>query len=161
MPAPLIALRPMSTGEFQRYLKPAIRGYAQMHIRAGDVEPKHALRRAKADYAGLLPKGLASPGHHLYTITLVEGGKRIGMVWFEIKQRHGKRKAFIFDFAIDKAQRGKGRGTQAMSVIEQQAKVLGALAVDLHVFGHNTAARGLYEKCGYRYMGMQMSKDLY
>ncbi|HYL88590.1 MAG TPA: GNAT family N-acetyltransferase [Burkholderiales bacterium] len=161
MPAPSIALRPMTPGEFQRYLKPAIRGYAQMHIRAGDVEPKQALRRAKADYAQLLPKGLATPGHHLYTITLADNGKPIGMAWFELKQRHGKRKAFIFDFAINKAQRGKGFGGQSMSAIEQQAKVLGAVTVDLHVFGHNLAARGLYEKCGYRYTGMHMSKDLY
>lgn len=135
----------MTAGEFQRYLKPAIQDYAKMHIRAGDVDPKKALGRAKA----------------LYAITLVEDGKTVGMVWFELKQRHGKRKAFIFDFAIDKAQRGKGFATRAMPAIEQQAKVLGAVAVDLHVFGHNIAARGLYEKCGYRYTGMHMSKDLY
>lgn len=131
----------MTPGEFQRYLKPAIRSYAKMHIRAGDVDPKKALGRAKAEYAELLPKGLASAGHHLYAITLLEDGRTLGMVWFELKQRHGKRKAFIFDFAIDKARRGKGFATQAMSLIEQQAKVL-------------------YEKCGYRYLGMQMSKDL-
>src|SRR5438477_8270958 len=132
-----------------------------MHIRAGDVDPKKALKRAKARYAQLLPKGIASPGHHRYAMTLAEGGKPSGMVWFELKERHGKRKAFIFDFVIDKAQRGKGVGTQAMSVIEQQARVLGAMAVELHVFGHNIAARGLYEKCGYRYTSMHMSKDLY
>ena len=161
MPAPLIALRPMTSGEFQRYLKPAIRGYAQAHIRAGDVDPKKALGRAKRDYAELLPQGLASPGHHLYSITLVDTGRVIGMAWFELKQRHGRRKAFIFDFAINKAQRGKGFGAQAMSTIEQQARVLGAVVVELHVFGDNLPARGLYEKCGYRYTGMHMSKDLY
>ena len=161
MPAPLIALRPMTATEFRRYLKPAIHGYAQLHIRAGDVDPKQALKRAKADYAQLLPKGIATPGHHLYTITLAANGKAMGMAWFELKQRHGKRKAFIFDFAIDKAQRGKGFGAQAMCAIEQQARVLGAVVVDLHVFGENMAARGLYEKCGYRYTGMGMSKDLY
>lgn len=160
MPASLIALRPMTAGEFQRYLKPAIRGYAQMHVRAGDVDPKHALQKARAEYRELLPKGLASPGHHLYAITRTADGRAIGMVWFELKQRHGKRKAFIFDFAINKAQRGKGFGGQSMSAIEQQAKVLGAQAVDLHVFGHNVAARSLYEKCGYRYTGMHMTKDL-
>ena len=70
-------------------------------------DPKYALKRAKADYAELLPKGIASPGHHLFTITLADGGKPIGIAWFELRRRHGKRKAFIFDFAIDKAQRGK------------------------------------------------------
>ncbi len=161
MPAPLVALRPMTPGEFQRYLKSAIPAYAQAHLRAGDVEPKQALRRAKADYAELLPEGTATPGHHLYTITRVEDGKPIGMLWFELKLRHGKRKAFIFDFTIDKAQRGKGYGAQSMAVLEQQAKVLGAVTVDLHVFGDNTVARALYEKCGYRYTGMHMAKELY
>jgi len=150
----------MTAMEFQRYLKPAIRGYAQLHVRAGDVDPKQALKKAKADYAQLLPKGIASPGHHLYAITRAEDGKPIGMAWFELKQRHGKRKAFIFDFAIDKAQRGKGFGAQAMSAIEQQARVLGAVVVELHVFGENLPARALYEKCGYRYTSMRMSKDL-
>ena len=161
MPAPLVALRPMKAGEFQRYLKSAIPGYAQAHIRAGDVDPKKALRKAKAEYAELLPKGIDSPGHHLYTITLAEDDKPIGMLWFEVKQRHGKRKAFIFDFMLDRSRRGKGLGAHAMAALEQQAKVLGVAAVELHVFGENMAARGLYEKCGYRYTSMHMSKDLY
>lgn len=160
MPAPRLALRPMKAAEFQRYLKSAIPGYAQAHIRAGDVDPKQALRKAKAEYAALLPDGLASPGHHLYAITLSQGGKAIGMVWFELKQRHGKRKAFIFDFMLEKAQRGKGLGTQSMAALEQRARVLGAEAVELHVFGDNLAARALYEKSGYRYTGMHMLKDL-
>jgi ribosomal protein S18 acetylase RimI-like enzyme len=161
MSAPLVALRPMTAAEFRRYLKPAIRGYAQLHLRAGTVDPKHALRKAKEQYAELLPKGLASPGHHLYTITLAANDKPAGIAWFELKQRQGKRKAFIFDFAIAKAQRGKGLGTHAMAAIEQQARVLGAVAVELHVFGENLPARGLYEKCGYRYTSMHMSKDLH
>ena len=161
MPAPLIALRPMTAAEFQRYLKPAIRGYASLHARAGTWLPKQALRKATKAYAELLPKGLASPGHYLYTITMADSGKPLGIAWFELKQRNGKRKAFILDFAIEKAQRGKGLGTSAMSAIEQQASLLGAVAVDLHVFGENVAARGLYEKCGYRYTGMHMTKDLY
>jgi len=49
----------------------------------------------------------------------------------------------------------------AMAAIEQQARVLGAVAVELHVFGENLPARGLYEKCGYRYTSMHMSKDLH
>ena len=161
MPLPAIALRPMTAGEYRRYLKPAIRGYAQAHARAGTWPAKQALRKATEAYADLLPNGLASPRHHMYTIALADSGKAIGIAWFELKQRNGKRKAFILDFAIDKSQRGKGFGAQAMSAIEQQAKILGAVVVDLHVFGDNLRARALYEKCGYRYTGMHTSKDLY
>ena len=161
MTAPLVALRPMTAGEFRRYLRVAVPGYARAHIRAGDVDPKRALKKARAEYAELLPKGVTTPGHHLYAITLAEAGKAIGMLWFDLKQRHGKRKAFIFDFALDKAQRGKGLGRQALAALEQQAKVLGAVAIGLHVFGDNAAARALYEKCGFRYSSMHMTKDLY
>jgi GNAT superfamily N-acetyltransferase len=129
----------MTTIEFRRYLKLAVPAYARDHIRAGDVDPKKALAKAKAEYAELLPKGVATPGHHLYTIVLSENDKAIGMLWFDLKQRHGKRKAFIFDFRLEKAQRGKGLGRQALAA----------------------AARALYEKSGFRYSSMHMTKDLY
>ena len=89
-----------------------------------------------------MPKGIASPGHHLYAIRPAQGGKAIGMAWFELKQRHGKRKAFISDFRLEKAQRGKGLGRQALAALD-------------------VAARALYEKSGFRYSSMHMTKDLY
>ena len=46
-------------------------------------------------------------------------------------------------------------------MLEQQAKILGAVSVGFHVFGDNAAARALYEKCGFRYSSMHMTKDLY
>ena len=64
------------------------------------------------------------------------------MLWFDLKQRHGKRKAFIFDFRLEKAQRGKGLGRQALAALD-------------------VAARALYEKSGFRYSSMHMTKDLY
>lgn len=155
-----IALRPMSTAEFARYLDTAIPEYARAHIRAGDVDPKKALGKAKAEYAELLPKGVATRGHHLSTITLADGGVPIGMLWFGVKQRHGKRKAYIFDFRLDKAQRGKGLGRKALAALEREARRLGAIAIDLHVFGANVVARALYESSGYRCMHMNMTKVL-
>ena len=132
----------MTMIEFRRYLKLAVPAYARGHVRAGDVDPKKALAKAKAEYAELLPKGVATPGHHLYTIVLAENDKAIGMLWFDLKQRHGKRKAFIFDFRLEKAQRGKGLGRQALAALD-------------------VAARALYEKSGFRYSSMHMTKDLY
>jgi len=86
----------MTTTEFKRYLRLAVPEYARGHVRAGDFDPKKALAKAKAEYAELLPKGVATPGHYLYTIALAENDKAIGMLWFD------------FRFRLDKAQRGKG-----------------------------------------------------
>lgn len=61
-------LVPMTQSEFDSYLERAVPEYAQAHIQAGDCEPGEALILAQADYASLLPVGLATPGHHLFTL---------------------------------------------------------------------------------------------
>jgi RimJ/RimL family protein N-acetyltransferase len=160
MTPPRIALRRMNASEFKRYVKAAIPEYADAHIRAGDVDSKEALKKAKKEYAELLPKGVATPGHHLYTITIAHSGAPVGMLWFDLKHRHGKIRSFIFDFRLDEAFRGKGLGRQALELLEQQARILGAVLVGLHVFGDNLAARNLYERSGFRCASMTMSKEL-
>lgn len=160
MPPTAIVFRQMTADEFGRYLEKAIPEYADMHLRAGNVVPENSLKRAQEDYASLLPQGLATPGHHLFAVTAADGGASLGMCWFEIKQRAGRTKAFIYDFYLEEAQRGKGLGRQFMDELEQRAAALGAVSIGLHVFGDNLSARALYEKCGYRYADMQMTKDL-
>jgi len=44
--------------------------------------------------------------------------------------------------------------------VEERAIELGAASVELHVFGHNPAARALYEKVGYETMSVVMAKRL-
>ena len=155
-----IAFRPMNVEEFERYLERAIPEYADMHLRAGNVAPEDSLKRAQKDYADLLPQGVATPGHHLFTFMAVDGSASLGMCWFEIKQTQGKTKAFIYDFYLEEAHRGKGLSRQVMDEVERRASTLGAVSIGLHVFGDNLAARALYEKCGFRYGDMQMIKDL-
>ena len=53
-----------------------------------------------------------------------------------------------------------GYGTQALRAVEERASELGAASVELHVFGHNPAARALYEKVGYETMSVVMAKRL-
>ena len=147
----------MSTDEFRRYLEPAIRGYARAHQRAG-LSARRAIAHAKREYAELLPKGVESPRHFLYSI--LHEGKSVGMTWFELQRKAGKRKAFIFDFQIKPSARGKGFGRRALRALEREAKRVGAQRVGLHVFGYNLRARALYETSGYRYTSMHMSKSL-
>jgi len=148
----------MSAEEFRRYLEPAIRGYARLHQRSARLTWKKALWVARRDYAQLLPKGLKSPRQFLYSF--VHEGRTVGRVWFELKRKDGRKRAFIYDIALNPAQRGKGLGRKALRAFEQEAKRLGAQAVGLHVFGHNIRARTLYETSGYRYTSMHMSKSL-
>jgi ribosomal protein S18 acetylase RimI-like enzyme len=153
----MVSLRPMSSDEFRRYLGPAISSYGRMHHRAG-IPLRRAMARARKDYAQLLPKGLKSPGHFLYSF--LHRDKAIGMAWFELQRKEGTKKAFIFDINLKPAERGKGLGRKALRALEREARRLGAQAIGLHVFGHNRRARALYESSGYRYTSMHMSKAL-
>ena len=148
----------MAEKEFRSYLEPAIRAYARMHQRAGGLTWRRALARARKDYAELLPRGLRSARQFLYS--LVHESKPVGMTWFELRRKQGKRTAFIFDFQIARAQRGKGLGREALRALEGEARRLGAEEVGLHVFGSNLRARALYETSCYRYTGMHMRKPL-
>ena len=148
----------MTQSEFDEYLDRAVPEYAQAHIEAGDVDPDRALERARDDYVALLPAGLRTDNQHLFSIYAPGRSLPIGMVWFEIRERDGRKSAFIYDFRIDESQRGKGYGKETLARVDEQLKSMGARSVSLNVFGHNHRARALYEKHGFKVTGIGMRK---
>ena len=156
----MVKLVPMTDAEFARYLETAIEGYAQAHIKAGDCDAAEALELAQADYASLLPEGLASPDQYVYSVFDEASGARVGMVWFALRERRGKRSAFIYDFVIREEHRGKGYGAQTLAAVDRTVEAMGVTRIALNVMGYNTAARSLYEKHGYEIAGIGMTKRL-
>ena len=82
------------------------------------------------------------------------------MLWVAAETRQGKTRAFVYDFAIDEAHRRQGYGEQAFRALEDKVRALGLDSIALHVFGHNHAARALYEKLGYVTTNINMEKKL-
>ena len=148
----------MTQAQFETYLERAVPEYAQAHIDAGDCDPEDAVERARGDYVSLLPAGLKSENQFLYAIFANGRGEPIGMVWFEMRDNDGRKSAFIWDFRIDESQRGKGYGRETLARIDEHLKALGARWVSLNVMGHNQRARSLYEKHGFRVVGIGMRK---
>ena len=86
-------------------------------------------------------------------ICLVEGDRHIGNVY--LKQIDWvARHALLAVFIGDLAHRSKGYGTAAIRLMTQHAfGDLGLLRLHLPVLADNTAAAGVYEKCGFRVEG--------
>jgi len=84
----------------------------------------------------------------------------VGALWFAAEEREGGPWAFVYDVRIDNAYRRRGYGTQALEALEEEARELGLPRIALHVFGHNHAARAMYEKLGYEVVDLLMSKTL-
>ena len=160
MPPIAIKSRPITADEFERYLERTIPEYADAHLRAGNVTPEESLAKAQEQFAKLLPQGLATPEMHIFMAVAADTGASVGLFWLEIKQKQGKMKGYIYDFYLDPSLQGKGLGRPLLDELERRAAALGAVEIGLHVFGDNLAARALYEKCGFRYTGMQMTKEL-
>jgi ribosomal protein S18 acetylase RimI-like enzyme len=150
----------MSEATYQAYLEVTVREYAEDKIKAGNWQPEEALERSAQEFRKYLPDGVATKGNTLYDVEDEALGIKVGMIWLGRIMQGTKPAMFIYDFAIDEAHRRTGYGKQAMLAAEVQAKALGYDTIALHVFGHNHAARALYEKLGYEITNVNMAKKL-
>jgi ribosomal protein S18 acetylase RimI-like enzyme len=155
----MVNLAPMTESEFQAYLRPAIKEYAQEHVTSGHWRADEAIEKSAEEFRQLLPDGLASPDQHLFSIKN-ERDEHIGMLWFAVTDRGGKRGAFVYDVRIYEQFQRRGYATQAFQPLEALARDMGLTTISLHVFGHNTAARALYEKLGFETKSVFMSKAI-
>ena len=156
----MVRLVPMSDIEYQAYLALAVRDYADEKVAAGNWQPAEALERSAQEFQKLLPDGVATQGNYLFKIEDQSLAAIVGMIWLARIMQGTHPIMFIYDFRIDEPFRRKGYGEQAMRAAEEQAKVLGFDTIALHVFGHNHAARALYEKMGYEITNINMAKQL-
>jgi len=128
------------------------------NIRAGYWSESEALEKSREGYEKLLPKGVQTENHYLYT--LYDADKAVGMIWIRTDLQSPIKSGFIFELHVDEKFRGKGYGKQAMLLIEKKARELGLKSLGLHVFAVNNVARNLYESVGYEISSLNMTKKL-
>jgi ribosomal protein S18 acetylase RimI-like enzyme len=151
----MINLEPIQQEDFDHFLERGIREYAEDHVRNGNWPVEGALERSKKEFEQYLPEGIHSKDQYIYSI-VDENENKIGILWVQV--RDGK--AFIYDFAIDEAFRGKGYGKQALVAMDEKLKLMNVESVGLHVFGDNVVAQELYKKAGFQITGIHMKKSL-
>ncbi|WP_437667262.1 N-acetyltransferase family protein [Sorangium sp. So ce1182] len=158
MPRLPITLRPMEVSELEAFIRLAIEGYADDRAVAVSARAEDARRNARAQVEALLPRGLATPDHHIYTV--VEGDAAVGHLWLAVTDVDGFRSVIIYDIQLREEARGRGVGRRVMELAEEVASGLGARDLELHVFARNTRARRLYETLGYEITSLCMRKTL-
>ena len=149
----------MTRAEFDAWLPRAIVEYAQEHVVDGRWSEDEAIDKSRAEHEKLLPQGLATADNHLWSIVRSEDRKSVGLLWVNMQQKP-KPHAFIYNIEVYPDFRRRGYAEAAMRELEVAVKRMGAETIRLHVFGHNTAARPLYEKLGYEPTNIVMAKPL-
>ncbi len=155
----MIHLEPMTEAEFRAYLEPAIAEYAAEHVKSGHWNSADALEESRKEFTQLLPDGLNTVNQHLFSIK-DDSGTNVGRLWFAVRERGADRSAFIYDVHIYESFQRRGYATQAFQALETRARDMGITAISLHVFGHNTSARALYEKLGFETTNLMMNKPI-
>jgi RimJ/RimL family protein N-acetyltransferase len=151
----VVKLELMQQEDFDRLLERGIREYAEDHVRNGNWPAEGALERSKKEFDTLLPEGVHSKDQYVWSLVDEENNK-IGILWVQVKNQ----RAFIYDFMIEEAFRGKGFGKQALAAMDEKLKSMDVESVALHVFGDNITAQELYKKMGFEIAGMHMRKKL-
>jgi ribosomal protein S18 acetylase RimI-like enzyme len=149
----------MRDAAFARWAAESVCRYAADKVRSGEWSAHESLALAKKAFDELLPRGLATDGHHLYEIVDSES-REVGALWIAVRERAGQRIAYVYDIVIDPAYRRRGHAMRALRAAEDKAGEFGVAGIGLHVFGHNRSAQLLYEKLGYSPTNIQMFKPL-
>jgi len=155
----MIKLVPMTDELYINFLAVAIKDYAEDHVRDGKWTADQSIERSTEEFNKLLPDGIHTEGHNLYSIHHEVLGI-VGVLWYAISIKGNEKAAFIYDIRVYDEFQGKGFGKQALTALESALVPIGVDSIGLHVFGHNQRAYNLYLKTGYTPINIRMSKKL-
>jgi ribosomal protein S18 acetylase RimI-like enzyme len=150
-------LRPFTQTEFTAWLEHAVPEYAAGKVKAGAWPADAALEMSRQEHAKLLPQGTSTPGQHLYAI-VDSAGQRVGTLWFARRAKGALQVAYVFNVEVDPAHQRQGHAERAFAALNDEVRKLGLASIELQVFGHNTAARALYNKLGFAPINLVLGK---
>ena len=91
------------------------------------LDAVEALEKSRQETERLLPQGLQSKDHYLFS--LYDGDQAVGIIWLKANMDRPVKSGFIFDVEIKEEFRGKGYGKQIMLLIEEKARELGLKSI--------------------------------
>jgi len=151
-------LEKMNIDQYKLYVAREIPLYAEETAKSQEIEMEVALENSKKSFQSLLPLGLETENHFLFNVVNDEE-KIVGDLWLNLRGEK-KLRIYIYNIVIHEKFRGLGFGKKTMKLVENFAREKNCESVDLHVFGHNKTARGLYESMGFGPLSIVMRKSL-
>lgn len=154
----MATLVPMTEAEYEAWLAELIPAYARDKVDSGEWTEAEALELSAKGTRDLLPQGLSTAGHHLFTVRDESGETRVGELWFMEQERAAHRIAYVYDIAIKPEHHRRGHATRAFAALEEEVRQRGLAGIALHVFGHNAPAIALYAKLGFHPTDLNLFK---
>jgi ribosomal protein S18 acetylase RimI-like enzyme len=151
---------PFDEVDFHAWLSEAIPSFALANVEDGSWTLAESIGLSRAAHDALLPQGLATPGHFFVHLNDAGNGQRVGMLWWAEARKGGALQAWVYNLTIAEAARRRGFARATLCELEGVARGHGMQQLGLHVFGHNHAARRLYESLGFEPASLTLRKVL-
>lgn len=153
-----VNLELMQARDFKDFYEVSMKEFAEEQVKNGTWDASEADSKGRAYFEKLLPQGLQTDGHKIFTIHLED--EQVGILWLHVFEKNNTLKSFIYDIKIDEIHRGKGIGKETMKALDGYCKNHQIESIRLHVFAHNKRAYSLYEKMGFETTNYYMEKKL-
>jgi ribosomal protein S18 acetylase RimI-like enzyme len=148
----------MSDEEYAEFRERSEVSYAAQIAASRAVSLPEARRHAAEDHERLLPEGVRTPDHYLWTA--YEGGEPVGDLWLRMETKPDGLHAFGYGIEVRPELRRRGYGRAITAAAEQKCGEMNVVSIGLTVFGPNKAAQNLYEDLGFEVTVLQMRKHL-
>ena len=153
-----ITLVPINAQRFPSWQERCHAEYTADLIAAGET-PQAADRHATDSLERAFPTAAPTADNAVFDLVHDTAGA-VGYLWIGRDNSGDDTSWWVWDVVVEPEYRGKNYGRTAMQLAEDHARSAGARTLGLSVFGHNTAARGLYESVGYETTTVKMRKQL-
>ncbi|HEX4510800.1 MAG TPA: GNAT family N-acetyltransferase [Burkholderiaceae bacterium] len=157
---PAIRLQPFDAADFEDWRAQAIPAYALEHVTSQTWSVAECLVRSQEAYDALLPAGQDTTGHSFCHIVATSSARRVGYLWWAEADAAGRAGLYVYGIEIREGERRQGYARAALNELERVACERGLGYLSLHVFGHNTGARGLYADLGFEPTSITLRKNL-
>jgi ribosomal protein S18 acetylase RimI-like enzyme len=152
---PSVTLRTMTDAEYVGWQDRNAQSFAAGIGPLRGLDGAAAIEFARSEVAKLLPDGLGTDKHLLWT-AFAEDGTLVGSLWISVVTPV----PYVYGVEVEEHQRGKGYGRSIMIAAEEECRLRGYAQLDLNVFGNNATAINLYESLGFETVSQMMRKRL-
>ena len=149
---------PFTEADYERHVPRAIESYGEDLVRAKLWDEATIAQKTEQVFRQLLPEGRATPGNEFWSVSYE--GEKVGWIWTARREDERGPYVGIYYLEVIDSQRRRGYGRMILEGLERRCVDEGVKSIRLHVFGHNLAARGLYDCVGFETKNVVMEKHL-
>ena len=156
----VVTLRPLRRGDLEA-LVPFINAFHRERRTNRDLGVVLYRRMTKKDEKQFLEKTMkAVANRKAVSVAAVEGGRIVGHCDVSGRVSTDERHTGVLGIIVSDGYRGVGLGEEMMKTALAEAARLGIWMIELEVFANNAQARRLYEKLGFKVVGVIPKKIL-